>query len=115
MVLEGSGLIIFAVGVTVAVLLLVYLLQRSRKVIKQKEEKIKWLRQISAENDHRHSKRANEDEKKIIELTHRVSMLESRLKEGTKNQVVAKIEAMQTKRDRVLKRAGIDPQELGNG
>lgn len=96
------------------VALILYLYQRAKKaasklqvLLNEKDEKIKWLRQIGAENDHKYTKKAHDAEKTILELTHKVSDLEARAKEGTKNQVVSKIEAQQSKREKAIKRAGL--------
>ncbi len=71
---------------------------KDKKILEEKEEKITWLRQIHAENEHRHLKKEQETEKEIISLKHTIEDLERKLQEGTKNQVVAKIEALQKKR-----------------
>jgi Ca2+/Na+ antiporter len=68
------------------------------KIIQEKEEKIAWLRQIHAENEHKHLKTLQENEKEKIALEHTIQELERKLQEGTKNQVVAKIEALEKKR-----------------
>jgi len=96
-------------------LFLLYLVGRYKKELKsknelitQKEEKIKWLRQISAENEHKRVTKEHEVEKKIMELNHTIQTLEEKAKEGMKNQLVAKIEAQQSKRARQLERAGLN-------
>ena len=75
--------------------------EERNKLIQEKEEKIIWLRQIHAESEHRHLKQIQETEKEIITLHHNISDLERQLQEGTKNQVVAKIEALQKKRQNI--------------
>jgi septal ring factor EnvC (AmiA/AmiB activator) len=69
-----------------------------KKVLEEREEKIAWLRQIHAENEFRCQEQIKELEKEILKLTHTIESLEIKLKEGTKNQVVEKIEALQNKR-----------------
>jgi hypothetical protein len=71
---------------------------KNKKLLAEKEEKIMWLRQINAENEHRHTQREQEMEKEILKQTHTIENLELKLKEGTKNQVVAKIEELQNRR-----------------
>jgi len=100
--------------VVLALLFLLYLVGRYKKELKskneliaQKEEKIKWLRQINAENEHKRVTKEHEVEKKIMELNHTIQTLEEKAKEGMKNQLVAKIEAQQSKRARQLERAGL--------
>jgi len=46
----------------------------------------------------------NNQEKKIIHLTNRVEILESKRKEGIKNQIVTKIEEHEKRRARQLER-----------
>ncbi len=104
------------VSVMVFVLLLFvgYLLWQSKKeleskniLIEKQEEKINWLREIAAENEHRHTNKDHETQKKIMELEHTVEILYTQAKEGTKNQVVSKIEALQAKRARALERTDL--------
>lgn len=71
---------------------------KNKQLLQEKEEKVTWLRQIHAENEHRHMQKEQEMEKEILKLTHSIENLELRLKEGTKNQVVEKIEELQNKR-----------------
>lgn len=83
------------------------LLWKYKKLLKAKEEKIEWLREVGAKNDHKHTSQTQEHEKKIVELNHTIERLETKVKEGTKNQVVSKIEAHEAKRAKLLERAGI--------
>jgi len=71
---------------------------QQNEVLKEKEAKITWLRQIHAENEQRHINKEKELEKEILKLEHTIEKLELQLAEGTKNQVVEKIEALQKKR-----------------
>ena len=71
---------------------------QDKQILKEKEEKITWLRQIYAEKEHSHLQNVQELEKEILKLTHSNENLELRLKEGTKNQVVNKIEELQNRR-----------------
>jgi len=79
-------------------------LSQEREILKEKSAKIDWLRQIRAENETKHLNELKEKEKEILTLTHRVETLELKLKEGTKNQVVEKIEALQKRRESVQRR-----------
>jgi len=72
---------------------------QEKALLKEKEEKITWLRQIHAENEQKHLNKQKELEKEILKLTHTIEKLELQLAEGTKNQVVQKIEALQKKRN----------------
>lgn len=92
-------------------LLLLYLSIRYKKqiyrqntLLAEKDEKIQWLRQIHAESEHRNMIKMQEMEKQIMNLNHQLETLEQKAKEGTKNQVVAKIEELQNKRDTMLER-----------
>jgi len=71
---------------------------QQNEVLKEKEAKITWLRQIHAENEQKHLNKEKELEKEILKLEHTIEKLELQLAEGTKNQVVEKIEALQKKR-----------------
>jgi len=101
------------VALLIIVVLLVVLwrykkeLESKTLILEEKEEKIKYLRQISAENEHRHNAKVHEDEKTILALQHSIETLETKAKEGTKNQVVSMIVAQQAKRAKLLERAGI--------
>jgi len=77
---------------------------KEKELLREKEEKITWLRQIHAENEHRHLQKVQEMEKENLKLLHRIDDLERKLKEGTKNQVVSKIEELQSKRRTVENR-----------
>lgn len=98
----------------IASLLLLFLLLRYKKLfhalqssIKEKDEKIKYLRQTHAEYEYNKTEGDHSHEKEIIALNHTIEQLELKLREGTKNQVVAKIEALQTQRDKQREHAGL--------
>ncbi len=100
----GIGLGIVTLLTIVGLLGIVW---RYKKRLKAKDEKIDWLREITAKNDYTHTKKAQEQEKQIVELNHTIEKLETKVKEGTKNQVVSKIEALEAKRAKLLERTGI--------
>jgi nicotinamide mononucleotide adenylyltransferase len=77
---------------------------KDKALLTEREEKITWLRQIHAENEHRHLQQVQEMEKENLKLTHTIEDLERKLKEGTKNQVVSKIEELRNRRATVEKR-----------
>jgi len=79
----------------------------TEKRLEEKEEKILWFRQLTAQKEQAKINQEHETEKKILQLNHMIEGLERKLKEGTKNQVVAKIEAQQKKRENALSRAGL--------
>ncbi|CAA6805153.1 MAG: Unknown protein [uncultured Sulfurovum sp.] len=82
-------------------------LHKKQLILDEQEEKIKWLRQVFAENEHRFTQTEHELEKKILLLNNNIQSLEEQAKNGTKNQVVAKLEALQHKRTKMLQRANI--------
>jgi Na+-transporting methylmalonyl-CoA/oxaloacetate decarboxylase gamma subunit len=77
---------------------------QDKVLLAEKEEKITWLRQIHAEHEQAHLQKEKTLENEILKLTHANENLELRLKEGTKNQVVSKIEELQNKRQTVQNR-----------
>jgi len=109
MIKEDFGYILpLTVMAILLILGLIYFLFKFRKIIKLKDEKIQSLRYTSAQNEKRQESKAQEANKKIIELTHSINRLETNASEGTKNQVVTKIEAQQNRRARELKRTGLE-------
>jgi len=102
MSLYGSTVFIFILLITAIVLMKKR--SKDKQLLKEKEEKITWLRQIHAEKEHNHLKNVQELEKEILKLTHSNENLKLRLKEGTKNQVVNKIEELQNRRQTVQSR-----------
>jgi uncharacterized membrane protein YgaE (UPF0421/DUF939 family) len=72
--------------------------QSIHTTLEEKEEKITWLRQIQAKNETRDKRAMEALEKKSIEQRHSIEKLEQKLREGTKNQVIAKLEALERKR-----------------
>jgi hypothetical protein len=101
--------------VTLFVLLvLIYSFFRQRKILKDKnelimehEDKIKFLRQINAENEYKQTQKEHANEKIILEFKHTIATLEEKINDGTKNQVVAKLEACKNKREQQLKRINL--------
>jgi len=109
MYIVPMGLVIFFV-----ILVLVYGFLKQRTTLKHKnalilehEEKIKFLRQTHAEYEYEQTQKNHADEKRFLELQHTVTTLEEKINDGTKNQVVAKLEEYKTKRDQQLKRVNL--------
>jgi glutaredoxin-related protein len=103
------GLVIFFV-----ILVLVYSFLKQRTTLKHKnalileqEEKIKFLRQTHAEYEYEQTQKNHTNEKRFLELQHTVTTLEEKINDGTKNQVVAKLEEYKNKRDQQLKRVNL--------
>lgn len=82
-------------------------IKKQQTIINEQKEKIKWLRQTFAENEQRFTKTEHELEKKILQLNNNIQNLEEQAKNGTKNQVVSKLEALQNKREKLLQRANL--------
>ena len=49
----------------------------------------------------------HDNEKTCLEFQHTITMLEEKINDGTKNQVVAKLEACKNKREQQLKRVNL--------
>ena len=104
---------IYLSGIFLAAIILYLLVTRSRKLqemrstLEEKEEKIQWLRQIHGENEYKLQTKIQDLEKALTEANHSIETLEQKLQEGTKNQVVAKLEALQHKREQALREAGM--------
>lgn len=103
------------VSIIVGLLLLVLLqlvfkykkeLTQTRKLLGEKEEKIAWFRQIDAENERTKVALSHKVELETQDLQYTIEKLEKDTREGTKNQVIAKLEAQQNKREKLLNRTG---------
>ena len=95
-------------------LILVYTIFRQRGMLKiqaktciEHEEKIKFLRQTHLEYQYKQSQKEHLSEKKVLELEHTIQNLEEKINDGTKNQVVAKLEAYKNKREKQLNRVNL--------
>ncbi|RLA71473.1 MAG: hypothetical protein DRG09_00065 [Epsilonproteobacteria bacterium] len=84
------------------------ILKQNNALIIEQEEKIKFLREINAENEYKYTQEKHENEKIFLEFQHTVTTLEEKINDGTKNQVVAKLEACKNKREQQLKRVNLD-------
>ena len=109
MYIAPTGLVILFV-----ILVLVYGFLKQRTTLKHKnalileqEEKIKFLRQTHAEYEYEQTQKNHADEKIFLEFQHTVTTLEEKINDGTKNQVVAKLEEYKNKRDQQLKRVNL--------
>ena len=69
-----------------------------QKLLEEKDANITTLKKQERENETASLKKNQEIEKEILSLQHTIADLERKIQEGTKNQVVAKIEALQRKR-----------------
>jgi len=100
---------ILMIALGVVILVLIFMLFRNSKkikalskIIEEKDEKIQWLRKVFAQKENALNKDIKELEKKITDLNHTIDTLEQKLKEGTKNQVVTKLESLERKREELL-------------
>ena len=76
---------------------------QDKLLLQEKEEKILVLSKVYAEKEQEHLHKELALEKEILKLTHSNESLELKLKEGTKNQVVTKIEELENKNARRYK------------
>ena len=115
-IINNNDKILLGIGAGVLVLLFVFLylwiqtkkrLKQLEQTLEEKEEKIQWFRKIEAENERKRVALAHEVEVERLALNSSIEKLEKEANEGTKNQVITKINAQQTKRERLLKRAGL--------
>jgi len=109
-----SYLIYLAIFALIAYFILLFLVFKykkafdtSQQTVKEKEDKIKYLRQTHAEYEYNKTEDDHRHEKEIIALNHTIEQLELKLSEGTKNQVVAKIEALQNQRNKQREHTGL--------
>jgi len=102
----GNIILIVTAVIIVVLLFMLFLSNKKAKalqeVIKEKDEKIQWLRKVFAQKETNLNKTVRELENNVNELNHTIDSLEQKLKEGTKNQVVAKLESLERKREEVL-------------
>jgi biopolymer transport protein ExbB/TolQ len=107
---------LLSMGLVVGVVVLVLFLNLSKQkkamrekndIIAEHEEKIKFLRKINAENEYKHTQKEHANEKAIMEFQHTITALEEKINDGTKNQVVAKLEALRSKREQQLNRVNL--------
>jgi len=82
-------------------------LKNTQKNLEEKKEKITWFRQLEANHERTKIELAHKVELEIQALNNTISKLEKEAKEGTKNQVVIKLESQQHKRTKLLERAGL--------
>jgi len=74
---------------------------KQQKTLEEKEEKIASFEKQLREDESTLFKKDKEIEQEIFTLKHTIADLERKMQEGTKNQVVAKIEALEKKRQNV--------------
>jgi uncharacterized membrane protein YgaE (UPF0421/DUF939 family) len=79
-------------------------INRLKKELEEKEEKIQWLKQLEVQNEQKRVQSEHEREKEILELNIKIKELESKVKESSKNQVVAMIESQRDRRDKIIDR-----------
>jgi len=72
--------------------------KQKNTLIEEKEKEIQKLQKLDNVQEKQRLKQEVEIQQEIVALTHTIETLERKLQEGTKNQVVAKIEALQKKR-----------------
>ena len=75
--------------------------EKQQKILKSKDEKILMMENTEREKETAALKKEQEVQKEILMLQHTIADLERKMQEGTKNQVVAKIEALEKKRQNI--------------
>jgi len=107
---------IVSIGLVTLFVMLVLIVSffKQRKTVKHNnallleyEEKIKFLRQTHAEYEYKQTEKNHTNEKFFLEFQHTITTLEEKINDGTKNQVVAKLEACKNKREQQLKRVNL--------
>lgn len=78
-----------------------YKCNKQQKIIETKEAQITHYEKQQRDTETSLFKKDKEIEKEIFTLKHTIADLERKIQEGTKNQVVAKIEALEKKRQNV--------------
>jgi len=76
----------------------IYKCDKKQKLLEEKDANIATFEKQERENETASFKKDKEVEKEILTLQHTIADLKRNIQEGTKNQVVAKIEALQKKR-----------------
>jgi uncharacterized membrane protein YgaE (UPF0421/DUF939 family) len=107
--------ILLVTGLGLGIILMLFLLllqsnqrlQKTVKQLKEKKEKVTWFRQIEAEHERKRVELAHKVELEMQALHNSIETLKKEAKEGTKNQVVIKLEAQQYKRAKLLERTGL--------
>lgn len=83
------------------------ILKTTTKLLEEKKEKVTWFRQIEAEHERKRVELAHQVELEMQALHNSIEKLQKEAKEGTKNQVVSKLESQQHKRAKLLERVGL--------
>jgi len=111
--LQPHILLVTGLGLGLILILALLLLQTKKalktttKLLEEKKEKVTWFRQIEAEHERKRVELAHKVELEMQELHNSIEKLQKEAKEGTKNQVVSKLESQQHKRAKLLERAGL--------
>jgi len=96
--------IIFLAFITLVGVFLFFNKRRNDKLISEKDKKIEKLEKLNDDN----KKKELEFEKEMSNLNRDVLELNKKIKEGEKSQVVSKIEECENRRDKQLKRIGVE-------
>ena len=96
--------IIFLAFITLVGVFLFFNKRRNDKLTSEKDKKIEKLEKLNDDN----KKKELEFEKEMSNLNRDVLELNKKIKEGEKSQVVSKIEECENRRDKQLKRIGVE-------
>jgi len=111
--LQPHILLVTSLGLGLIFILAILLIQTKKrlnttsKLLEEKKEKVTWFRQIEAEHERKRVDLAHNVELEMQALNNTIETLKKEAKEGTKNQVVSKLELQQQKRAKLLERAGL--------
>jgi len=111
----GNSIIAFVVILSLIFLTLFYRLFRYKKSLKVKNEMLEeqekilnQLKELLKEKELEMLATGHEVEKNILELNYKIKALEAKEKQGLKSEVVSKIEAFQSLREKRLERLNFE-------
>ena len=111
----GNSIIAFSVVLSLIFFTLFYWLFRYKKSLKVKNEMfeeqkkiLNQLQELLKEKKLEMLARGHEVEKNILELNYKIKTLEAKEKQGLKSEVVSKIEALQSLREKRLERLNFE-------
>jgi len=92
------SILFLVLGIIVFYAFYMYKCKQKNTLIEEKEKEIQEMHKNNNADEKKKLKKESEIQQEILSLTHTIETLERKLQEGTKNQVVAKLEALQKKR-----------------
>jgi len=92
------SILFLVLGIIIFYAFYMYKCKQKNTLIEEKEKEIQEMHENNNADEKKKLKKEAEIQQEILSLTHTIETLERKLQEGTKNQVVAKLEALQKKR-----------------